>query len=117
MLRASVVNKILMTELELQHLRREKWHLEGEPLRTLEDAGQFIESVGLCLMYPVRPMPLLPTFVAAAIGGDQKLPMRKTAFSDDRAKQADDLLTRLVRNKFVFEAQLHNETLVLSPEV
>ncbi|HWC18404.1 MAG TPA: hypothetical protein VG498_15385 [Terriglobales bacterium] len=106
-----------MTELELQHLRRDKWHLEGEPVRTLEDAREFVDSVGLCLMYPMRPMPLLPIFIAATIGGDQKLPVRKTAFSDPRAQNAEDLLIRLIRDKSAFEAQLQGETLVLSPEV
>lgn len=106
-----------MTELELQHLRREKWRLEGDPLRSLEDAREFVDSVGLCLMYPRRPMPLLPVFVAATIGSDQKLPTRKTAFSDPRAQHAEDLLMRLIRDKAAFEAQLQGETLVVSPEI
>ena len=106
-----------MTELELQHLRREKWRLEGEPLRTSEDAREFVDSVGLCLMFPVRPMPLLPTFVAATIGSDQKLPTRKTAFSDERVRDSQGLLMRLIRDKSAFEGQLQGETLVLSPQV
>jgi len=35
-----------MIEQELDQLRREKWHLNGASLRTLEDASRFIESVG-----------------------------------------------------------------------
>jgi len=49
-----------MTEQELQHLRREKWHLTGQPVRTIEDARAFMESVGFCLMYPQRPPVLVP---------------------------------------------------------
>ncbi|HKT23428.1 MAG TPA: hypothetical protein VJR04_02425 [Terriglobales bacterium] len=105
-----------MTELELQHLRREKWRVENEPLRTLEDAREFVNSVGMCLMYPIRPMPVLPTFVAAVIGSDAKLPERKTAFSDARAKQVDELVWRLLREKAAFPAQFSGEMLIVSSE-
>jgi hypothetical protein len=105
-----------MTELELQHLRREKWRIDGEPLRTLEDARGFVDSVGLCLMYPIRPAPVLPTFIAAFIGSDVKLPERKTAFSDARAKQAEELVWRLLRQKAAFPAQLSGEMLIVSSE-
>ena len=44
-----------MHEQQLQELRREKWRLNGQPIRTLEDAREFIESVGFCLLYPQRP--------------------------------------------------------------
>lgn len=106
-----------MTELELEHLRREKWRLEGEAISTLEEAREFVDSVGLCLMYLVRPMPLLPTFVGATVGGDRNLPTRKNAFADPRARAAEDLLVRLVRNKFVFESQLQGTALILSAAV
>jgi hypothetical protein len=104
-----------MTELELQHLRREKWRLDGEPVRTLEEAREFIDSVGMCLVYPVRPATLLPTLIGATLGNDQKLPTRQNAFNDTRAQRAEDLLPKLVRNKFAFEAQLRDESLLLSP--
>ncbi len=105
-----------MTELELQHLLREKWRIDGEPLRTLEDAREFIDSVGMCLMYPIRPAPVLPIFLAAFIGSDVKLPERKTAFSDARAKQAEELVWRLLRQKAAFAAQLSGEMLIVSSE-
>src|SRR5690348_3385150 len=105
-----------MTELELQHLRREKWRIEGEPLRTLEDAREFVDSVGLCLMYPIRPTPVLPTFIAAFNGSDAKLPERKTAFADSRAQQAEELAWRLFRQKAGFPAQFAGEMLVVSSE-
>jgi len=106
-----------MTELELQHLRREKWRLEGEPIDTLDEAREFLDSVGLCLMYPVRPMPLLPTFIGACAGSDRSLPGRPKAFSDPRARQAEDLRARLVHEKSVYELPFAGETLLLSSEV
>ena len=42
-----------MTDLESK-LRREKWHLDGRAVRTLDDARAFLESVGFCMMYPMR---------------------------------------------------------------
>ena len=44
-----------MTDSELDQLRREKWHVDDKPVRTLDDARSFIESVGFCLTYPSRP--------------------------------------------------------------
>ncbi len=105
-----------MTELELQHLRREKWRIEGEPLRTLEDAREFVDSVGVCLMYPIRPMPVLSTFIAAFHGSDAKLPERKAAFSDLRAKRAEEFVRRVLRQKAAFPAQFSGEMLIVSSE-
>jgi hypothetical protein len=34
-----------MTDLELQRLRREKWRMDGKPIRTIEQARAFIEDV------------------------------------------------------------------------
>jgi len=33
----------------------QKWRLDGQAVRTLDDARGFLESVGFCLMYPMRP--------------------------------------------------------------
>lgn len=106
-----------MTELELEHLRREKWHLDGEPIRTLEQARDFVDSVGLCLLYPIRPMALLPTLIGACAGTDKNLPNRQKAFANPLAREAEDMLLRLVHSKSVYEAQLQGETLLLSPSV
>jgi hypothetical protein len=106
-----------MTELELQHLRREKWHIDGEPIRTLEEAREFVDSVGMALLYPLRPMQLLPTFTGAIAGSDRNLPERKNAASDPRALQSEELVARMVRDKSLFEAKLGNETLLLSPTI
>src|SRR5947209_85171 len=106
-----------MTELELEHLRREKWRLDGEPVRTLDEAREFIDSVGLCLMYPMKSMPLLPTFIGACNGSDRNLVTRQKASIDPRGHAAEDLRARLVRNKFLYEGQLQTEEILLSPAV
>ena len=106
-----------MTELELQHLRREKWHVDGEPIRTLEEAREFLDSVGLSLLYPMHPMPVLPTFIGAIAGTDRNLPERKNASKGTRGLQAEELFVRMLREKSVFEAQFGGESLLLSPAI
>ena len=63
-----------MTDPELLQARMQKWRLDGQPVRTLDDARTFFESVGFCLMYPMRPAILVPTFIGAWVGADDKLP-------------------------------------------
>ena len=106
-----------MTELELDHLRREKWRLDGDPVRTIEEARAFMDSVGFCLIYPTRPMPVLPTFVGACIGNDKNLPGRKQSSADPHAREAEGFVTRLISCKTVYEAQIHGDTLLLSPSL
>ena len=71
--------------IDLDQLRREKWRLDGKPLRTLDEAHRFLESVGFCLMYPMRPALLAPTFIGAWTGSDRNLPAQQHAFADPRA--------------------------------
>jgi len=100
-----------MTSDELIQLRRGKWHLNGNPVRTLEDGRSFIESVGFCLMLPL-PSPktlLAPTFVGAFLGSDEKLPTQRQAFTDPRAREATELMVRLLRDKSAYEANLGDE--------
>jgi hypothetical protein len=107
-----------MQEQQLQELRREKWRLNGQPVRTLDDARQFIDSVGFCLLYPHRPAVLVPTFVGAYIGSDDHLPIRQTAFADPRAGEAKDLMVRLLRERAAYEANLFPENnFLVSPSV
>ncbi len=103
-----------MTEAELQQLRRQKWRLDGRPLQSLEEARDFLESVGFCLMYPERQMPLVPTFMGACVGSDDRLPTLQHSFADPRAHEATELMVRLLRQKAAFEAKLFgdNEFLV-----
>lgn len=86
-------------------------------MRTLEEAREFVDSVGMCLLYPARPPVLLPTFIGATMGSEEELPARKATPSDPRRRHAEELLTRLLSGKFAFEAQFAEETLVLSPEI
>jgi hypothetical protein len=102
-----------VTELELQQLRREKWRLDGRAIRTLEDARDFIDSVGFCLMYPERQPVLVPTFIGAYAGSDEKLPTWQHSFADPRAKEATELMVRLLRDKSAFEANLFGENVFL----
>jgi Winged helix DNA-binding domain len=98
-----------MTDLELQQLRREKWRLDGKPVRTIEAARAFIEDVGFCLMYPQRPALLVPTFIGAFVGTDDRLPEWRHAFKDPRAAEATELMVRLLRERATFEANLFEE--------
>jgi 23S rRNA pseudouridine2605 synthase len=107
-----------MTDLELDQLRREKWRLDGSPVRTFGDGRSFIESVGFCRMYPARPAMLLPTFIGAWYGSDEKLPQQR-AFADPRAREATDLMVRLLRDKLAYEANLgdENNALLISASI
>lgn len=98
-----------MTEQELQQLRREKWHLDGKPIRTIEQARAFLDEVGFCLMYPKRPALLVPTFIGAFVGSEDRLPGWQHAFKDPRAAEATELMVRLLRERTAFEANLFEE--------
>jgi hypothetical protein len=98
-----------VTDLELQQLRSEKWRLDGRPIQTIEAARGFLEDVGMCFMYPQRAALLVPTFVGAFVGSDDRLPEWQHAFKDPRAAQATELMVRLLREKTVFEANLLEE--------
>lgn len=98
-----------MTEQELQQLRREKWRVSGNAARTMDDAREFIESNGFCVMYPQRPALLVPMFMGAFVGADEGLPDWQHAFADPRSKEATELMVRLLRERAAFEANLFGE--------
>jgi hypothetical protein len=98
-----------MQELQLEELRREKWRLNGKPVQTLDEAREFIESVGFCLLYPQRPAVLAPTFVGAYKGSDEKLPTVQMAFADPEAREAKHLMVRLLREQAAYEAKVFPE--------
>jgi len=100
-----------MTDQELQQLRRARWRLDGRPVRTLDDARAFVEDVGLCLTYPPgsREHVLAPTFIGAFAGCEDRLPDWQHAFADPRAREADELRVRLLREKAAFEANQFGE--------
>ena len=90
-------------------MRREKWRLDGKPIRTIEQARAFLDEVGFCLMYPARPALLVPTFIGAFVGSDDRLPGWQHAFKDPRATEATELMVRLLRERTAFEANLFGE--------
>jgi 23S rRNA pseudouridine2605 synthase len=98
-----------MTDQELIELRREKWRVNGSPVHTLDEARNFIESVGFCLMLPLDVPLLAPTFVGAWMGTDENLPRLRQSFSNPRAKEATELMVRLLRDKSAYEANLFDE--------
>lgn len=98
-----------MTDFELQQLRREKWRLDGKPIRTIEQARAFLDEVGFCLMYPQRPALLVPTFIGAFVGSGDRLPEWRHAFKDPRATEATELMVRMLRERSAFEANLFEE--------
>jgi Winged helix DNA-binding domain len=102
-----------MTDLELSEQRRSKWHLDGQPVRTLPEAREFIDSVGFCLMYPEKRPVMIPTFLGAWAGDDGHLPTWQHAFEDARAHTATELMVRLLRDKAAFEANLFGENIFL----
>jgi hypothetical protein len=95
--------------IDLDQLRREKWHLDGHTVRTFDAAKLFLESVGFCLMYPMRRQPPVPTFIGAWAGSDESLPAQQHAFADARAHDATELMVRLLREKAAYEANLFEE--------
>jgi hypothetical protein len=108
-----------MNDQDLQQLRREKWRLDGNPIRTIEQARAFVETVGFCLMYPVRPTVPVPTFMGAFVGADNRLPTWQQAYSDPRAAEATALMVRLLRERAAYEANLidENNALLLAASV
>ena len=90
-------------------MRREKWRLDGKPIRTIEEARAFLDEVGFCLMYPQRPALLVPTFIGAFVGSEDRLPGWQHAFKDPRATEATELMVRLLRERTAFEANLFDE--------
>jgi hypothetical protein len=108
-----------MTDQELNELRREKWHLTGHAVRTFDDARSFLESVGFCMMYPMRQQALQPTFIGAWVGSDQQLPDWQHAFADPRAQEATELIVRLLRDRKAYEANRfdENNAFLIAPSI
>jgi len=106
-----------MTELELHQQRRARWRQDGaRPLRSVADAAEFMAEVGMCLMYPLHPPVLAPTFIGACAGTSEDLPTAQQAFRDPRAAQAKELMLRLLRSRQAYEAGFAGETSLLLSE-
>jgi hypothetical protein len=102
-----------VTEADLHHRRAELWRVNGNPMRTLEDAKGFLDSVGFCPMYPVRSLALVPSFFAAYSGSPSDVPDAKHAFADPRTQPALELMVRLLREKHAYEVNLFPESSLL----
>jgi hypothetical protein len=99
-----------MTEQDLEQQRTKLWRIDGNPVRTVEDARGFIESVGFCLNYPERSVRLVPSLIAAHTGSTAGLPDVKHAYADSRAQEATELMVRLLRERSAFEMSLSRES-------
>src|SRR2546423_5148672 len=108
-----------MTEQELWQRRRARWRVDGtRRLETIEGAAEFIAELGLCLEFPVKPAVLAPTWIGACTGTDDGLPVAQQAFRDLRVPVAQELKTRLVRQRLAFEVRYQGEAnLLLSAEM
>src|SRR3954468_17111532 len=99
----------MIFEQEIQKERQQKWRVSPQKgpdhrdMRTLDDAREFLNSVGFCLAYPVKPAALAPTFIGAYAGSEEKLPSAKQAFADANARAATELVVRLLSEKAAFE--------------
>lgn len=102
-----------MTDQELHQHRAELWRVNGNPVRTIEDAKSFLESVGFCLMYPVPSLTLVPNFFAAYAGSTANLPDSRHAFADPRNQPATELMVRLLREHHAYEINLLPESSLL----
>jgi hypothetical protein len=106
-----------MTEQELQLARRERWRLDGRAIRTLEEAREFIENCGICLIFPAASV-VAPTFLGAYAGNDERLPDARHAFADPQVHEATQLIVRLLREKTAFEANIYGDAgFLVSAEV
>jgi predicted transcriptional regulator len=99
-----------MTEQELEQERAKLWRIDGNAVRTLEEARGFMETVGFCANYPERLLPLTPTFIGAHVGSAVGLPTAKNAYADPRAREATELMVRLLRERSAFEMNIVGET-------
>jgi hypothetical protein len=109
-----------MTEHDVMEARRKRFHIANNPIRTLEDAREFLGDVGFCLVFPLRHPIQAPvaTFIGAFLGTDEGLPFQQIAFADPRAREATELMVRLLRNKAAYEVHFHEDSpLLVSSEV
>jgi len=106
-----------VTEQELHQRRAEMWRVIGKPVRTAEDAAGFLNLVGFCLMYPVRSLRVMPTFLGAYAGSAADLPDAKHAFADPRNQPATELLVRLLREHLAYEVNLLPDNTVIFSSV
>ena len=107
----------MIFQQELEGLRQQKWRVHAtakeRPMRTLDDAREFLNSVGFCLMYPVKPALVAPTFIGAYLSTKDGLPLPALALLDSRAQDAELLSSRLLSEKAAFEVGFANDGVLL----
>src|ERR1043166_5058828 len=105
----------MIFEQEIKKERSQLWHTaeNSSPLRTLDDAREFLNRIGFCLAYPVHPPLLAPTFIAAYAGSEDKLPTARQAFADANARAATELVVRLLSEKSAFEVAFGEDASLL----
>src|SRR5437016_6675515 len=107
----------MIFQQELEALRQQKWRMHAaakeRPLRTLDDAREFLNSVGFCLMYPIKPAVIAPTFIGAYLGEKDNLPLPAQALLDSRAREAESLTARLLAEKSAFEVGFAHDGVLL----
>jgi hypothetical protein len=61
----------------------------------------------------------VPTFIGAWVGSDQQLPDWQHAFADSRAKEATELMVRLLRDRAAYEANRfdENNAFLIAPSI
>lgn len=106
-----------MNSLELTERRREKWRANGNPVRTFEAARDFLEDVGLCVMYPEPRQSPAPSLMAAWLGRDHSLPIARAAFAHPEAAEAEAMKLRLVREHAAYEWPLRENVLLVAASV
>lgn len=99
-----------MTEQELEQQRAKLWRIDGNAVRTVEDARGFLEAVGFCVTYPERSVPLTPSFIGAHTGSATGLPDARHAYADPRAQAATELMVRLLRERSAFEMKFSGDS-------
>lgn len=106
-----------MTIDELQAQRRKRWHQDGNAVRTFEAARDFVEDVGLCLMYPTTQQSRSPSLIAAWLGRDHSLPSAGAAFAHPDAAEAEGMKLRLVREHAAYEWPFGENTILVAASV
>src|SRR3954468_9889324 len=105
----------MIFEQDIEKQRAQMWHTaeNTQPLRTLDDAREFLNGIGFCLAYPVHPPLLAPSFIGAYAGSEEKLPTAKQAFADENARAATELIVRLLSEKSAFEVAFGEDASLL----
>src|SRR3954465_191063 len=105
----------MIFEQDIKKERAQMWHTaeNTQPLRTLDDAREFLNGIGFCLAFTVHPPLLAPSFIGAYAGSEEKLPTAKQAFADEHARAATEKIVRLLSEKSAFEVAFGEDASLL----